>query len=271
MRIAYVRSVIRTNTSCRRSDASRIVTKPTNSGVPAELTGFERNRAWRDGEVCTALGRFVYDLGMALAQAELDDLWDFSDPSGSERRLRDAAETEDDAVARAELQTQVARALGLQERFEEADVVLGAVHASAPVVAVRVALERGRVRNSAGDPAAAAALFREAAEGAAAAGLDFLHVDSVHMLAIAEPDAAEYWTQRALEILEGVSDARTLRWRVSLHNNLGWALLGAGRRTDAIAAFERARDAAGRWGTAQQVDWADEALAEARATAAPSS
>lgn len=206
-----------------------------------------------------------------LAQADLDGLWDFSDPSGSEWRLRDAAEAEGDAVARAELRTQVARALGLQERFEEADAVLDAEHAAAPVVAVRVALERGRVRNSAGDPAAAAPLFRVAATVAAAAGLDFLHVDALHMLAIVEPDAAEYWTQRALEVLDGASVARTLRWRVSLHNNLGWALLGAGRRADAIAAFERARDAAGHWGTDQQVAWADEALAEARATAAPPS
>ncbi|MBN9611040.1 MAG: hypothetical protein BGO26_16880 [Actinobacteria bacterium 69-20] len=206
---------------------------------------------------------------MTLAQADLDGLWDFSDPSGSERRLRDAAETEDDAVARAELQTQVARALGLQDRFGEADAVLDAVCAAAPVVAVRVSLERGRVRNSAGEPAAAAPLFRTAADAAHATGLTFLHVDALHMLAIAEPNAAAYWTQHALEILEGVSDPRTLRWRVSLYNNLGWSRLAAGRRAEAVAAFERARDAAGHWGTDQQVAWADEALAEARAVPPP--
>ena len=52
---------------------------------------------------------------------------------------------------------------------------------------VRVALERGRLRNSAGDPAAAVPLFRAAAEGAASAGLVFLQVDALHMLAIADP------------------------------------------------------------------------------------
>lgn len=210
-----------------------------------------------------------YDFGMALAQADLDGLWDFSDPSDSERRLRGAAEAERDAAARAELQTQVARALGLQERFEEADAVLDAVRAAAPVVAVRVSLERGRVRNSAGEPTAAAPLFRAAAEQAASEKLTFLHVDALHMLAIAEPDAAEHWTRRALHVLDAVSDGRTLRWRVSLYNNLGWFRLAAGRRAEAIAAFERARDAAGRWGTAQQVAWADEALAEARAVPPP--
>lgn len=206
---------------------------------------------------------------MTLAQSELDALWDFSDPAASERRLWAAAEAERDPAARAELLTQVARALGLQDRFDEASAVLDAVEIAVPVVAVRVALERGRLRNSAGEPAVASSLFRTAADQAAAAQLTFLQVDALHMLAIAEPDAAELWTTRALEVLDGVTDARMLRWRISLYNNLGWSRLAADRRTGAIAAFERARDAAARWGTAEQVTWADEALAEARAVPPP--
>lgn len=93
----------------------------------------------------------------------------------------------------------------------------------------------------------------------------FLRVDALHMLAIAEPDQAQEWTAAALEVLEGVDDARTLRWRVSLHNNAGWAHLDAGRFAEALTSFERSRDAATRWGTPQQVVWADEAIAEARA------
>ena len=54
---------------------------------------------------------------MALSQALLDELWDFGDPAGSEVRLRTAAEAETDTATRAELATQVARALGLQERY----------------------------------------------------------------------------------------------------------------------------------------------------------
>jgi hypothetical protein len=85
------------------------------------------------------------------------------------------------------------------------------------------------------------------------------------MLAIAEPDQAEEWTSASFRALDGVSDPRTLRWNVSLHNNAGWRLFDAGRVAEAIAQFEAARDAAARWGTPQQVQWADEALAEARA------
>jgi len=202
---------------------------------------------------------------MTLAQTRLDELWDFSDPAASEARLRAAAAQETDAATRGELETQVARALGLQERFAEADAVLDAVSIDDAAVAARAALERGRVRNSAGDPDAATAYFLAAVDAASGSGLTFLQVDALHMLAIADAGEAEQWTAAGLAALDGVSDARTLRWNVSLHNNDGWRLFDAGRLDEALASFEAARDAATRWGTPQQVQWADEALAEARA------
>ena len=101
---------------------------------------------------------------------------------------------------------------------------------------------------------------------AASADLGFLHVDALHMLAIADPANGDRWTDEALAFLDSVDDARALRWRVSLRNNRGWALFDAGDVVGAIAEFERARDAAARWGTRQQLEWADEALAEARAS-----
>ncbi|MFE7846609.1 hypothetical protein ACFUTX_15595 [Microbacterium sp. NPDC057407] len=202
---------------------------------------------------------------MPLAQALLDELWDFSDPVASESRLRRAADAEPDASTRAELETQVARALGLQERFVEADAVLSTVAVTSPEVSVRVALERGRLRNSAGDAEAARPLFELAAEAAADAGLTFLQVDALHMLAIADVERAQEWTERAIEVLDPTTDARTRRWLVSLHNNAGWAHLEAGRPRDALTEFERALDAATRWGTPEQVEWAAEAIAQARA------
>jgi tetratricopeptide (TPR) repeat protein len=201
---------------------------------------------------------------MPLTQTRLDELWDFSDAPASEQRLRRAAEAARGAE-RAELLTQVARALGLQERFAEADAVLDDVAAGPDAddaaVRARTALERGRVRNSAGDAAAAVPLFAEAERTAAAAGLTFLQVDALHMIAIASPDGAGA-TDAALAVLEGVTDERTLRWRVGLHNNRGWAFFDAERYEEALASFVASRDAAERWGTPQQVQWADEAIAE---------
>lgn len=205
-----------------------------------------------------------YDAGVTLSQTTLDSLWDFSEPETSEERLREAAAAATGAE-RDELLTQVARAIGLQSRFAEADAVLESISSPDPVVRVRVALERGRLRNSAGDPDAARELFRESARAAEAADLVFLLVDALHMLAIVDPDRAAEWTAEALRVLAVTDDTRSLRWLVSLHNNAGWAHLDAGRPAEARSAFLRALSSAQRYGTAQQIRWAEEALAEADA------
>ena len=67
------------------------------------------------------------------------------------------------------------------------------------------------------------------------------------MLGIADPDRADEWTGQALAALDG-TDARTLRWRASLHNNAGWARFDAGDYPGAIAEFERA-EGSGRRGS----------------------
>ena len=134
------------------------------------------------------------------------------------------------------------------------------------MVAARVALERGRLRNSAGDREGAVPLFRLAETLAGEAGELFLQVDALHMLAITDPASAEEWTAAALDLLSRTSDPRTLRWQVALHSNAGWALLDAGRPAEALTRFELAREAAVRYGTAAQVALADEAIAECRGT-----
>ena len=102
----------------------------------------------------------------------LDKLWDFGDAAGSEQRLRQALGVAViGGTAHAELTTQLARSLGLQGRFDEAGEVLDSIDAAspgfqhvdtAPVVRIRLSLERGRLLNSAGDPAAAIEHFRDA-------------------------------------------------------------------------------------------------------------
>lgn len=202
---------------------------------------------------------------MALEQQRLDDLWDFADAAGSESRLRAAFDAATDPVERRELRTQIARALGLQERFTEAHGMLDPLDLDEPVVAVRAALERGRLHNSAGSPVEATWHFHRAATLAASHGLTFLHIDALHMLAIADAENAEEHTEQALRDLAAVDDPRILRWLVGLHNNRGWARLDAGDKAGALESFEAAKDAAERYGTEQQRVWADEAIAEARA------
>ena len=196
-----------------------------------------------------------------LEQKTLDQLWNFDDPGGSEARFRAAAADERyDADERAELTTQLGRAIGLQGRYEEADALLDAVDADEPTVAVRVLLERGRVLNSSGHPEMAVPLFEQAAELADHLGEEFLAVDALHMLAIADSAHAETWTRSALEYASTVHDERTKRWVVSLHNNLGWTLHDAGRCTEAMVEFQLAEQWADRIGTPRQQELAREAI-----------
>jgi tetratricopeptide (TPR) repeat protein len=185
------------------------------------------------------------DIGMALDQEFLDELWDFSDPVASEGRLRAVG---DDP----ELQTQVARALGLQGRFEHATRLLDGISDAAPATRVRVALERGRLLNSSGDPRGAIPLFADAAELAEDSGLDFLAIDAVHMLAIADGENAREHTTRGLDLLAKTRDARSKRWAVSLTANLGWREFENGDAASALVAFETAFDHAVAVGTPDQ-------------------
>ncbi|MDF9752914.1 hypothetical protein [Arthrobacter sp. ES3-54] len=196
-----------------------------------------------------------------LEQKTLDQLWNFDDPAGSEASFRAAAADESyDADERAELTTQLGRAIGLQGRYEEADALLDSVDADEPTVAVRVLLERGRVLNSSGHPEMAVPLFEQAAELADYLVEEFLAVDALHMLAIADSAHAETWTRSALEYASTVHDERTKRWMISLHNNLGWTLHDAGRCTEAMVEFQLAEQWADRIGTPRQQELAREAI-----------
>src|SRR5512141_307618 len=196
-----------------------------------------------------------------LDQQTLDRLWDFDDPALSEARFREASQDPSyDADERAELATQLGRAIGLQGRYEEADALLDAVDGDEPTVAVRVLLERGRVLNSGGHAEMAVPLFEQAAELADHLGEEFLAVDALHMLAIADSAHAEPWTRSALEYASTVHDARTRQWLVALHNDLGWTLHDADRCTEAMVEFQLAEQWAERIGTPRQQELAREAI-----------
>jgi tetratricopeptide (TPR) repeat protein len=178
----------------------------------------------------------------------LDDLWDYDDPAGSEARFRAAivaAETGGDAAAAAdEARTQLARALGLQGRFDDGHAILDRVDADHPAgdrVRVRARLERGRLLRSSGDPAASVTPFEAAWELARSIGEDGLAVDAAHMLALVDaPPGEQAWHRRALDLADTSPDPTARRWRGSLWNNIGWARFEAGDLDGALAAFEAA-------------------------------
>lgn len=179
--------------------------------------------------------------------SELDGQWDFGDVAESERRFRTLLErVAGDPEAEAVVSTQIARALGLQRRFDEAHAILDEVErlpaARGARAFVRLSLERGRLFNSARDPDRARPCFAAAWERAQSAGEVALAVDAAHMLGNVEPDAEiqATWNERALALAEAGDDPLARRWRGPLLNNLGWARHAAGRFDEALIVFERA-------------------------------
>jgi tetratricopeptide (TPR) repeat protein len=205
-----------------------------------------------------------------ITQKLLDELWDLEDPAGSEQRFAvEQASGSHTESERAELVTQRARALALQRRFDDGHAVLDSLGDPPDVVVrIRVALETGRLLNSAGRPAEAVPEFETAARTAETAGLLFLQIDALHMLAIADEARSGQWAAQAIGLALAAPDDRTRRWLVSLHNNLGWWHFDAGRLDAALSNFQRAQEWAERVGTEQQRVWAREAIDECAAAMA---
>jgi tetratricopeptide (TPR) repeat protein len=180
----------------------------------------------------------------------LDALWNFDRPAESEARFRAEAARGAQPLSREALEasTQIARALGLQRRFDEADRVLDTVQAALAKlparVRVRYLLERGRRDNSSGNARAALAWFEQALAASSddtLPGAEFYRVDALHMLAIAaEPAQQLDWNLKALAAADAAKDPRARGWRGSLLHNLGWTMHERGDYVAALAYWQQA-------------------------------
>ena len=189
--------------------------------------------------------------------------WNFTDPQASLKAMTGMAA----ATSGGEQliwQTQIARALGLQGRFDEANAMLDEIRpASDHHVLARIAIEKGRVLNSSGDQAAARPFFELALEDAELAGTESLAVDALHMLAIVASSylEAKRLGEAALARAESSSDPDVRRWRGSILNNLGWAHYDEGRLAEALACFEKALILREEEGSPASIEHAREAVA----------
>jgi tetratricopeptide (TPR) repeat protein len=180
---------------------------------------------------------------------DFNALWDYDRPAETEARFRDllpAAQASGDRDYHLQLLTQIARAQGLQRRFDAAHATLEYVREwvtdDQKTVKVRYLLERGRCFNSSGNVERARACFLEAWEVARENRLDDYAVDAAHMMGIVEaaPDEALAWNVRAMEQARASADPAARRWLAALQNNIGWTYFGTGRYADALAVFEDA-------------------------------
>lgn len=179
---------------------------------------------------------------------DFDNLWNYDDPSATERQFRQLlpdAESKDDKSYLAQLLTQIARAQGLQRRFDDAhqtlDVAAALLTDDLQTARVRYLLERGRVFNSSSKPDQARPLFLQAWELGQAIREDFYAVDAAHMMAIVEPSESQMqWNLKALALAESSDQPRARKWLGSLYNNIGWTYHDAGQYNEALAIFEKA-------------------------------
>lgn len=177
---------------------------------------------------------------------DLNALWDYNDPGASEARFREVLEKTTDDDQRLQLQTQIARAQGLQRRFAEAHQTLNTVEAlltdALIVPRIRYLLERGRVFNSSGEREQAKPLFIRAYELAKAHNQDFYAVDAAHMIAIVEtPEQALAWNLKALAEAEASAQPNAQSWKGSLHNNIGWTYHDSADYDKALVMFQKAQ------------------------------
>lgn len=179
-------------------------------------------------------------------------LWDFDDPAASEARFLEAATGPDRLV----MLTQVARARGLRAEYDAGHDLLDEVAADAASddeARIRVHLERGRLLRSAERVPESVPEFERAAALASAAGEEFLHLDALHMLAIAQPEQSETITLHGLDLAARATDPAARDWDASLLNNLGMSYVDAGRLTDALSTFESALHARLRIGAVKEI------------------
>lgn len=190
--------------------------------------------------------------------AALDAQWDFGRPAESEQRFRaELARWPADSTQAQEVRTQIARALGLQRRFDDAHALLDVIAAKLAElpahVRVRYLLERGRALNSSGAPGRAVPLFAEALAVAERERDEYYAVDAAHMLGIADLPAERLgWNRKALALAEAATDPRARDWRASLYHNIGWTHFDAGEAKLALDYWQKALAARETMGNAER-------------------
>ncbi|NNE08864.1 MAG: tetratricopeptide repeat protein, partial [Gemmatimonadetes bacterium] len=143
--------------------------------------------------------------------------------------------------------TQIARAEGLQSKFDDAGATLARVlavgGALSPRAGIRYELEKGRLLNSSGDAEKSRAHFERALALAEQSGEEFFAIDAAHMMGIvAPPDAQLDWNERALA-MAGASDNPVARkWIGSLYNNIGYTYMEQGEYELALVNFRKLQE-----------------------------
>ena len=181
---------------------------------------------------------------------DFDKLWNYNEPGETEQKFRDVlanTNAQESVEYALELRTQIARTLGLQQKFEDAHKLLDQVESELKleysIAKIRYMLERGRTLNSSGKKEESIALFLEAWELGLEVKADFYAVDAAHMLGIAaQQDQQLIWNEKAMDLAEKSPDKRAQGWLGSLYNNIGWTYHDLQEYEKALTVFLKAQE-----------------------------
>jgi tetratricopeptide (TPR) repeat protein len=178
---------------------------------------------------------------------DFDSLWNYNDPKQTEVVFREILKNTDEIaepIYVAALQTQIARTLGLQQKFTEAHALMDSVQKKAiddPTIRVRYLLEKGRLFNSENRLEEAIPLFQVAFQFSITYNLDYYAIDAAHMIAytlIDFPEKKISWEEKALQMVLETTDVKAKKWEGSLYNNIGWSYFDLKNYPKAIQYFE---------------------------------
>jgi len=177
---------------------------------------------------------------------DFDKFWDYNKPEETEKRFREILDglNGEDIEYQAELLTQLARAQGLQMKFDAAhntlDKAFTLIKPENIKIHERYLLERGRVFNSSKQPGKAKPLFLDAYKFALKNNLDFYAIDAAHMMGIVEKgEDSLRWDEIAIKLAEESKDERAKGWLGSLYNNTAWTFHDMEKYDEALKLFER--------------------------------
>ncbi len=182
-----------------------------------------------------------------MSKQDFDAWWDYSDPRKTEQVFRKHLLNieEENLDYRLQLQTQIARCLGLQRQFMAGHDFLDSIEFELPkepqICTIRYLLERGRLFNSDNQRALANPLFLRAYEKSKELEEDFFTVDAAHMLAICV-DLSEQakWSKKAINVASKSKDPEARAWLGALYNNAAWTCHAEGDFETALKYFEGA-------------------------------
>lgn len=183
-----------------------------------------------------------------MREYDFDILWDEEHPELTERRLQDLLKQrpiEDDPHYHCQLLTQIARAQGLQRKFEAAnktlDHTLKVMRDMTSITFVRYLLERGRVYGAAEQQVRAKTFFREAWAMSNRVQADAYAIDAALQLASiqATRETQLEWCLRALQRARDTRDDSAKQSLSAVHERLGWVYHQLGEFESALDCFRQ--------------------------------